>query len=73
MASWLQYQSLWEISAAAVLSRLGDDLEKWHTMLQEIKTISARFESSEQERSFGPIIVDYRKVQSKVTSKHDKQ
>jgi len=71
VASWLQYQALWEISTATVLSKLGEDLAKWHTMLTEIKVLSVRFDSSEQERSFGPIVVDYRKVQSKVKSKYD--
>jgi len=71
VASWLQYQALWEISTSNVLSRLADDLGKWHAMLTEIKVLSIRFESSEQERAFGPIVVDYRKVQSKVKAKYD--
>lgn len=71
VSGWLQYQALWEISNSIVLQRLGDDLGKWNAMLTEIKALSARFESSEQQKSFGPIVVDYRLVQSKVKAKYD--
>lgn len=71
VGTWLQYQTLWEISTTSILSRLGDDLGKWHQMLTEVKRMSARFETSDLEKSFGPIVVDYRQVQSKVKSKYD--
>ena len=29
VSSWMQYQSLWEISTSAVHARLGDDLSRW--------------------------------------------
>ncbi|CAE7031283.1 Dync1h1 [Symbiodinium sp. CCMP2456] len=71
VSSWMQYQSLWEINTSAVLSRLGDDLSRWHSMLTEIQYLSSRFEGSEQEKYFGPIVVDYSKVQSRVKAKYD--
>jgi len=68
---WLQYQALWELKSSDVMMKLGEDLEKWHSLLTEIKSASGRFDSSEQQKSFGPIVVDYSQVQSKVKSKYD--
>ncbi|CAJ1328908.1 unnamed protein product [Effrenium voratum] len=71
VSSWMQYQSLWEISTSGVLKRVGDDLTRWYSMLTEIQWLSNRFEGSEQDVYFGPIVVDYSKVQSRVKAKYD--
>ena len=71
VSSWTQYQSLWEITTSDVLPRLGDDLSRWYSMLTEIHWLSNRFEAADQDIYFGPIVVDYSKVQSKVKGKYD--
>ncbi|CEM16453.1 unnamed protein product [Vitrella brassicaformis CCMP3155] len=69
--TWLQYQSLWDIESSTVFNRLGDDIETWQHLLNEIKASRATFDNSETQRTFGPIIIDYRAVQSKVNNKYD--
>ncbi|KAI9295785.1 dynein heavy chain [Neoconidiobolus thromboides FSU 785] len=68
---WLQYQSLWDLEPEIVYTKLGDDLFQWQQILIEIKKARATFDNSETEKNFGPIIVDYEQVQSKVNSKYD--
>eukprot|EP00931_Biecheleriopsis_adriatica_P034702 TRINITY_DN20021_c0_g5_i1.p1 TRINITY_DN20021_c0_g5~~TRINITY_DN20021_c0_g5_i1.p1 ORF type:complete len:4603 (-),score=1119.02 TRINITY_DN20021_c0_g5_i1:34-13842(-) len=71
VSTWIQYQALWSINTTSVMSRLDDDLGKWQSLLHEIQIFSSRFEGSEQETTFGPIVVDFSKVQSKVKQKYD--
>lgn len=71
VSGWTQYQSLWEITTNNVRARLGDDLSRWYSMLTEIHYFSTRFEAADQDMYFGPVVVDYSKVQSKVKAKYD--
>ncbi|SAL98745.1 hypothetical protein [Absidia glauca] len=68
---WLQYQSLWDLESSHVFSILEDDLIKWQQILLEIKKARSTFDNSETEQSFGPLVVDYEQVQSKVNQKYD--
>ena len=34
---WLQYQSLWDMDIGMVYGRLGENLEKWMKLLNDIK------------------------------------
>ncbi|CAO3629084.1 unnamed protein product [Cunninghamella echinulata] len=68
---WLQYQSLWDLESSHVFSILEDDLVKWQQILLEIKKARSTFDNSETEQSFGPLIIDYEQVQSKVNQKYD--
>ncbi|OZJ04271.1 hypothetical protein BZG36_02479 [Bifiguratus adelaidae] len=68
---WLRYQSLWDLEATQVFNILGEDLAKWQQILAEIKKARSTFDNSETEQSFGPIVIDYEQVQSKVNAKYD--
>ncbi|KNC98573.1 uncharacterized protein SPPG_06258 [Spizellomyces punctatus DAOM BR117] len=68
---WLRYQSLWDLESHYVYDQLGDDLRLWQQLVLEIKKARATFDNSETERSFGPIVIDYEQVQSKVNAKYD--
>ncbi|KAI0242051.1 dynein heavy chain [Massospora cicadina] len=68
---WLQYQSLWDLEPELIYSQLGEDLHRWQQILTEIKRARSTFDNSESEKRFGPIVVDYENVQSKVNSKYD--
>lgn len=68
---WLQYQSLWDLESSHVFSILEDDLVKWQQILLEIKKARSTFDNSETEQAFGPLIIDYEQVQSKVNQKYD--
>ncbi|KAG0320600.1 hypothetical protein BGZ99_004425, partial [Dissophora globulifera] len=68
---WLQYQSLWDLESQYIFNFLGDDLAKWQQLLLEIKKARATFDNSESEQSFGPVVIDYEQVQSKVNAKYD--
>ncbi|XP_042877140.1 dynein heavy chain, cytoplasmic-like isoform X3 [Penaeus japonicus] len=68
---WLQYQALWDLQPDHLYGQLGEDVAKWMKLLQDIKQCRTTFDTSETRRSFGPIVVDYTKVQSKVSLKYD--
>jgi dynein heavy chain 1 len=68
---WLQYQALWDLDTSAVYGQLGEDLARWESVLVEIRKARSTFDTTETEKSFGSIIIDYEQVQSKVGTKYD--
>ncbi|KAM9964742.1 hypothetical protein ACTFIW_004524 [Dictyostelium discoideum] len=68
---WLQYQSLWDMDSSFVYSKLGDDLNKWQLLLNQIKKSRSTFDNSSTEKQFGPLTIDYTQVQASVNNKYD--
>ena len=68
---WLQFQSLWDLEPEHVHDVLGDDLAKWLQLLQEIRKTRETFDTSESNKSFGTVTIDYEQVQTKVTGRYD--
>ena len=53
------------------LSSILHSFSRWMKLLQDIKQCRTTFDTSETRRHFGPVVVDYAKVQSKVSLKYD--
>ncbi|KAL7038933.1 hypothetical protein ACKWTF_009751 [Chironomus riparius] len=68
---WLRYQSLWDLQSDMLYGRLGEDINLWIKCLNDIKKSRTTFDTSDTRRAYGPIIIDYAKVQAKVTLKYD--
>ena len=68
---WLDYQSLWDLQPDALVIKFGEDISKWMRLLSDIKKSRATFDTSETKKEFGPVVIDYAKVQSKVSLKYD--
>ncbi|XP_012938795.1 cytoplasmic dynein 1 heavy chain 1 [Aplysia californica] len=68
---WLRYQSLWDLNPDVLYSRLGNNLVKWMKTLEDIKSSRKTFDTSETQKEIGPLIVQFGKVQSKVSLKYD--
>ena len=68
---WLTYQSLWDLQADQLYAKLGEDVHRWMNTLVEIKKSRTTFDTADTRKEIGPIVVDYAKVQSKVTLKYD--
>ncbi|XP_061071720.1 cytoplasmic dynein 1 heavy chain 1 isoform X1 [Conger conger] len=68
---WLQYQCLWDMQAENIYNRLGEDLNKWQALLVQIRKARGTFDNAETRKEFGPVVIDYGKVQSKVNLKYD--
>lgn len=68
---WLRYQSLWDLQPDMLYGRLGEDVNLWIKCLNDIKKSRTTFDTSDTRRAYGPIIIDYAKVQAKVTLKYD--
>ena len=71
VGKWLQFQSLWDLEAEYVFSRLGDSLAHWQQLLTEIKKTRSTFDTSETQKSFGACVIDYEQVQARVNAKYD--
>ena len=69
--SWLQYQALWDLDLEAVVAELGGSLPLWERLLIDMKRARVTFDSSEDRRRFGPVLVDFSSVQQKVGNKYD--
>jgi len=68
---WLQFQSLWDLQPETLYTRLASNLPAWMACLHEMKESRRSFDTQETQKTFGPISVDYTKVQSKVNVKYD--
>ena len=68
---WLQYQALWDMQTDMIIARLGDNLDMWQKLLVAIKKARRTFDTSETSKSFGPVIMNYSQVQTKVNLKYD--
>ena len=68
---WLQFQSLWDLQPDTLYSKLASNLHAWICCLNEMKESRKSFDTQETHRLFGPISIDYTKVQSKVNVKYD--
>ncbi|XP_055497118.1 cytoplasmic dynein 1 heavy chain 1 isoform X1 [Leucoraja erinacea] len=68
---WLQYQCLWDMQPENIYNRLEDDLNKWQALLVQIRKARGTFDNAETKKDFGPVVIDYGKVQSKVNLKYD--
>lgn len=68
---WLAYQSLWDLQPDKLYDELGNDVSLWINTLIEIKNSRATFDTSETRKRIGPIVIDYARVQSKVSLQYD--
>jgi dynein heavy chain 1 len=69
--SWLTYQALWDLDATVAVSRLDKDVNQWLQVLQQLQESRAVFDTVETQKTFGPIVIDFAKVQHGVTVKYD--
>ncbi|XP_011314571.1 dynein heavy chain, cytoplasmic isoform X1 [Fopius arisanus] len=68
---WLRYQALWDLQPDNLYGKLGEDINLWMKCLNDIKKTRTTFDTSDTRREFGPVIIDFAKVQSKVSLKYD--
>lgn len=68
---WLCYQSLWDLQPDQLYGKLGENINMWLKCLADIKQTRSTFDTAEVRRSFGPVVIEYGKVQSKVSLKYD--
>jgi dynein heavy chain 1 len=68
---WLQYQALWDASSAELADKLGRDISKWRQLLMDVKAARSTIDTYDEEKVFGPIVVNHRLVQNKVNLKYD--
>lgn len=68
---WTQYQALWDLQPDMLNERLSNDLEKYMKVLLEIKKSRSMVDTQDTELELFPFIVDYNKVQTKVSVKYD--
>ena len=61
----MRYQALWDLQADALYGKLGDDLPVWMSTLEEIKHARKTFDTSETYKDFGPVRIEFGKVQDK--------
>lgn len=68
---WLRYQALWDLQPGNLYGKLGENINLWMKCLNDIKKTRTTFDTSDTRREFGPVIIDFAKVQSKVSLKYD--
>ena len=60
-----------DLQPETLYNRLASNLHAWIACLGEMKESRKSFDTQETQKWFGPISVDYTKVQSKVNVKYD--
>ncbi|XP_047532350.1 dynein heavy chain, cytoplasmic isoform X1 [Vanessa atalanta] len=68
---WLRYQALWDLQPESLYGRLGEDISLWIKCLNDIKKSRTTFDTSDTRREYGPVVIDFARVQSKVALKYD--
>ncbi|KAG8185039.1 hypothetical protein JTE90_017062 [Oedothorax gibbosus] len=68
---WLRYQALWDLQPEALYSKLKENIGLWMNTLVEIKKSRTTFDTTDVRKEIGPVIIEYAKVQSKVSLKYD--
>ena len=73
MATWRNYQSLWDIDQQKdiVYKQLGEEIDLWNQLLNEITQSRRTFETAENFILFGGLEISYGAVQQKVSNKYD--
>ena len=69
--TWKSYQALWDIDQSKVYELLGDDIEQWNQLLNEIRQGRKTFDTAEDFKLFGGLEISYGTVQAKVNNKYD--
>lgn len=70
-STWLKYKSLWQVELEDILACFGENIEMWKNFINEIKEKKVTFDTLDTETNFGPIVIDYRVLQAKVSTKFD--
>ncbi|KAK4936989.1 dynein heavy chain, partial [Elasticomyces elasticus] len=71
LEEWYRYQSLWDLQIDHIQDTLGEDLDLWHQLIQEIRQSRSTFDTSDVRKPLGFVIFDYEQVQAKITQKYD--
>jgi dynein heavy chain 1, cytosolic len=68
---WKQYQALWDLQSLQIYDMLGDDVDKWTQILNEIRQGRKTFDTSEDRKTFGAIFINFGGVKQDVNNKYD--
>jgi dynein heavy chain 1, cytosolic len=71
VAQWCAYQTLWDTRVSDVASQVGEDIDKWQSLLSEASEARAALDSVATIATFGPVNVRYNKVQAQINLKYD--
>lgn len=68
---WQALQALWNSNPTEVMAIIGTDLEKWRSVLTDIRRDRAQKNSSDTMKCLGPFRFDFSAAQSKVVQRYD--
>jgi dynein heavy chain 1 len=68
---WLAYQTLWDTPVAEVAATVGKDIKQWEELLLEAAAARSTLDASASTAKYGPVFVNYGKVQSQIILKYD--
>eukprot|EP00587_Corethron_hystrix_P001648 CAMPEP_0113299688 /NCGR_PEP_ID=MMETSP0010_2-20120614/1622_1 /TAXON_ID=216773 ORGANISM="Corethron hystrix, Strain 308" /NCGR_SAMPLE_ID=MMETSP0010_2 /ASSEMBLY_ACC=CAM_ASM_000155 /LENGTH=4034 /DNA_ID=CAMNT_0000152971 /DNA_START=8 /DNA_END=12112 /DNA_ORIENTATION=+ /assembly_acc=CAM_ASM_000155 len=71
VSQWLEYQTLWDTTVQEVAGSVGNNIARWEALLQEATSARLTLDTSGKKSEFGPVVVGYNKVQSKIVVKYD--
>lgn len=71
--TWRNNQGLWDIDQKKnlVYEILGDEIDKWNQLLNEITVSRRKIETAESFILFGGLEINYGAIQTKVSNKYD--
>lgn len=71
LGKWFSFQALWDLEGSKVFKILGDDMNKWLVVLNDIRRARTTFDTNEVSKSFGMLRIDFRQVQARINAKYD--
>lgn len=64
IASWFQYQSLWDVQVDTIYAKMRDNFGKWQTLLTDIRRSRQMIDTAETVKHFGSVDIDYTQVRT---------
>lgn len=57
--TWKSYQALWDIENSSIYDLLGDNIDRWNQLLNEIRQGRKTFDTSDDFKYFGGLEISY--------------
>ncbi|ETO35334.1 dynein heavy chain [Reticulomyxa filosa] len=67
--SWLSYQGLWDLKLPDIFAALDNNITYWMRLINDMKQGQEALNTTEIEKSFGPIVIQFGTLKAKVSNK----
>ncbi|BFZ56714.1 dynein heavy chain [Savitreella phatthalungensis] len=72
LTGWIASQGVWDVQLTDIEASLGTgDMQQWLDLLTDVHQYRANIDSTDRSKQFGPLLVIFEQVQSRMMSRYD--